>query len=72
MAQKPNCWDEATTRTNILSEFSRTALSATPLDSRSIMMYPVPAAWTRDGFSAGLNTSLSDGDKLLVATSYPP
>ena len=35
----------------------------TALDPRSIMMYPIPAGWTTDGFSVGLNTDLSATDE---------
>ena len=43
---------------------------ASPVDSNSIMMYPIPKAWTLDGFSAGLTAELSATDKSLVADAY--
>jgi hypothetical protein len=43
----------------------------TDVDPKSIMMYPIPSAWTVDGFSAGLNGELSDLDKTLVGSVYP-
>ena len=35
------------------------------------MMYAIPAAWTNDGFSADMNTKLSEKDKELIRTVYP-
>ena len=34
-------------------------------------MYPIPAAWTNDGFSADLNPDLSERDKQLIREVYP-
>jgi len=34
-------------------------------------MYPIPLAWTRNGFSAGLNRELSATDKAFIAQNYP-
>lgn len=67
----PNNWDEATIRHNVLDHYAPEAVTATDVDGLSIMMYPIPAAWTNDGFSAGLNTDLSDKDKELIAEVYP-
>jgi hypothetical protein len=67
----PNNWNEATIETNIFHFYPPTDVVATDVDSRSIMMYPIPAAWTMNGFSAGLNGELSDNDKGLVGTQYP-
>jgi len=71
MAAPPNLWTRKATEQNILSEWSRTAVAATPLDPASIMMYPIPASWTLDGFSSGFNPALTEEDKLLVRTAYP-
>ena len=35
------------------------------------MMYPIPAAWTTDGFSAGFNRELSGTDKEFIRDAYP-
>jgi serralysin len=34
-------------------------------------MYPIPASWTNDGFSADLNKGLSDTDKDFIRDAYP-
>lgn len=67
----PNAWTQEEIEQNVLSEWDRTAVTATPLDPQSIMMYPIPASWTLDGFSADFNRTLSEQDKLLVQSAYP-
>jgi hypothetical protein len=46
-------------------------VSTTPTDRLSIMMYPIPASWTNDGFSADLNKGMSDTDKDFIRDAYP-
>jgi serralysin len=65
----PNRWDDATIENNMFKKY--TDVTATNVDSKSIMMYPIPKAWTLDGFSAGFNGELSDKDKSLVRQVYP-
>ncbi len=67
----PNNWDEATARHNVLDHYAADEVTATPVDSKSIMMYPIPVAWTNDGFSADLNADLSEQDKELIRQVYP-
>jgi hypothetical protein len=43
---------------------------ATDVDSTSIMMYPIPKAWTNDGTQAGLNSELSQKDKDFINSAY--
>lgn len=66
----PNNWDDATIENNIFKKYDPAALSSTPTDSLSIMMYPIPAAWTTDGFSADLNEELSETDKEFIRSAY--
>jgi hypothetical protein len=66
----PNNWDEATIRHNVLDHYAAEAVTATDVDRDSIMMYPIPAAWTNDGFSADLNTDLSEQDRQLISEVY--
>jgi serralysin len=67
----PNNWDEATIENNMFKHYDPSQLSSTPVDSQSIMMYPIPAAWTTDGFSAGMNRELSETDKEFIRNAYP-
>ena len=45
-------------------------VNATAMDPKSIMIYPIPAAWTLDGFSAGFNSDLSEKDKKFIRKQY--
>ncbi|GLB68216.1 hypothetical protein [Arthrobacter mangrovi] len=67
----PNNWDEATIENNIFRKYDPQDLAGTDTDSSSIMMYPIPASWTLDGFSADLNSSLSATDKDFIRSAYP-
>lgn len=67
----PNSWDLATIRHNVLDHYAEDQVSATPVDGHSIMMYPIPAAWTNDGFSAALNDDLSETDVAFIREAYP-
>lgn len=67
----PNNWTLAKIETNIFRKYDPAAVVATGVDPQSIMMYPIPRAWTLDGFSAGLNGELSQKDKELIRSVYP-
>lgn len=67
----PNHWDSATIENNMFRYYPPDNVTASPVDGKSIMMYPIPKSWTLDGFSAGLNSELSHDDKVLVGNVYP-
>jgi hypothetical protein len=67
----PNNWDEATIRSNVLDHYPKEDVTATPVDKDSIMMYPIPKAWTLDGFSAGMNSDVSTEDVEFIKQAYP-
>jgi serralysin len=67
----PNNWDDETIRRNVLDQYPKREVTATRVDSDSIMMYPIPKAWTLDGFSADLNGDLSDQDVQFIHKAYP-
>jgi serralysin len=67
----PNNWDEATIEHNVFKKYAPEEIIGTEVDNTSIMMYPIPAAWTLDGFSSGFNTDLSARDKELIRECYP-
>ncbi len=66
----PNNWDLATIENNMFKRYEALELDATAVDTHSIMMYPIPAAWTLDGTSASLNGELSQTDKDFIAEAY--
>src|SRR5262249_24061440 len=59
----PNSWDDAKIENNMFKKYDPNAVIATSTDPTSIMMYQIPKRWTRDGFSAGFNSTLSAKDK---------
>lgn len=67
----PNNWSEQTIRHNVLDHYPQDEVTSTPVDKLSIMMYPIPAAWTNDGFSADLNEDLSEDDVAFIREAYP-
>jgi hypothetical protein len=67
----PNNWDEATIRHNVLDHYPKDDVVASPVDKDSIMMYPIPKAWTLDGFSADLNSDVSNDDIEFIRSAYP-
>ena len=56
---------------NIYSHYTADEVLATPVDPSSIMMYPIPKAWTLDGFSTAMNDDLSETDRDLIRIAYP-
>ena len=67
----PNNWDDATIRHNVLDHYPSEDVTASPVDKLSIMMYPIPSAWTLDGFSSDLNGDLSEQDVEFIRQAYP-
>jgi hypothetical protein len=67
----PNNWDDETIRRNVLDHYPPEDVTATVVDADSIMMYPIPASWTMDGFSADLNDDLSEQDRQFIHQAYP-
>ena len=63
-------WDDATIQANMFAHYDPNAVFATDIDPRSIMMYPIPARWTLDGFSTGFNAALTEQDKALITAAY--
>lgn len=66
----PNNWDDATIENNMFKRYDG-LVTSTPVDSKSIMMYPIPKAWTLDETVAGFNSELSQTDKDFIAQTYP-
>lgn len=65
-------WTKEDVQENI---FERLAISQTQFytgfDPYSIMIYPIPARWTLNGFSVDANSTLSPTDKRYIRTLYP-
>lgn len=67
----PNKWTSQEIEENMFEQPSAHEVHGTPVDKSSIMMYPIPASWTKDGFNVGLNTDLSQTDRDLAKQVYP-
>jgi hypothetical protein len=67
----PNYWNDQQIENNIFMKYSIGEVDATDVDSKSIMMYAIPKAWTTNGFSARLNSELSEVDKAFIRDNYP-
>ncbi|HJQ70349.1 MAG TPA: hypothetical protein VKA70_15330 [Blastocatellia bacterium] len=67
----PNNWSLGVIESNMFATVSADESNFTKTDLSSIMMYPIPASWTTNGFSVGLNSNLSDTDKRFIHEQYP-
>ena len=66
----PNNWTEEQIRHNVLDHYTPDVVTASDVDRLSIMMYSIPASWTNDGFSADLNSDLSETDVEFIRSVY--
>lgn len=66
----PNNWDQQTIEHNMFEPYGKGETNFTAVDPLSIMMYPIPPTWTTDGFSAGLNSTLSGTDISFIRKEY--
>jgi len=67
----PNNWSLDVINHNMFEPYARSDTNFTSLDPSSIMMYPIPASWTLDGLSVGLNSDLSANDRKFIQAQYP-
>jgi len=67
----PNYWTKQEVDANLFQTYDKTKTNFSTFDPKSIMLYPIPNAFTLGDFEVGLNHSLSEMDKQFIATSYP-
>jgi hypothetical protein len=70
-AGEPNYWTKEQVDSNVFETYSRDLTLYTKLDPQSIMMYPIDARFTEDGFSVGWNMALSQTDIDFIRQMYP-
>jgi hypothetical protein len=70
LSQPPNSWSVEEIEFNVLKPLTENETNHTTFDPKSIMVYPVPASWTMDGFSTGENGTLSDRDQRFIREQY--
>jgi hypothetical protein len=65
-------WSENYTRENILNRLPKAAacIGDPHFNPGSIMVYPIPADWTANGFSLNQNNSISDRDRNCARGMY--
>ncbi|HEX8224845.1 MAG TPA: hypothetical protein VF605_13585 [Allosphingosinicella sp.] len=63
-------WEDDKIDANMFAKYRPREVFATPVDARSIMMYPIPPEWTTDGFTAPFNPDLTPTDIALVREAY--
>ncbi len=66
----PNNWPLDVITFNMFDAYAQDETTFTHMDPNSIMMYPIPASWTLDGFSTGLNADLSPLDRQFIRQMY--
>jgi serralysin len=71
LSNPPNNWGINTVIHNVFQAQAESETNFSQMDTDSIMMYPIPASWTIDGFSATLNDELSETDKAFIREEYP-
>lgn len=64
-------WSKEDVDENVLNKLSKDNTNFTSFDSKSIMLYPIPAQLTTNGYSTSWNTELSATDKSFIASAYP-
>lgn len=64
-------WSKEMVDNNVLTKLSSNTTNFTVFDDKSIMLYPIPAQLTLDGYSTGWNQELSSEDKRFVRRVYP-
>lgn len=67
----PNNWTEDMIRYNVLNPYPLPNVITTAMDKLSIMMYPIPASWTLDGFTTPGGLVISDVDQKFISERYP-
>jgi hypothetical protein len=69
LTSPPNNWDITLVNQNIFTKHDLS--SYRDFDPKSVMMIPIPAAWTGGRIEVGRNEVLSKGDKEFIAKLYP-
>lgn len=71
LAGAPNFWPLDRIEKNLFEPYARKETNFSRFDPDSIMIYPIPAHWTTDGFSVSANSKLSATDIAFIRKLYP-
>lgn len=64
-------WGKADVDNQVVKVAGVTYTNGTTYDAKSIMHYPIAARHTKNGYSVGWNTEMSEGDKKIISILYP-
>jgi hypothetical protein len=64
-------WTEEEIELNIFEPYDRRETNYSNFDPQSIMIYPIPASWTRNGVAYPLDRTLSATDREFIRRQYP-
>jgi hypothetical protein len=64
-------WTKAEVESNIFKKYNGQQVQSSDFDQFSIMLYPIPAAWTNGAFTSDWNTNLSGTDQAFISAMYP-
>lgn len=64
-------WSSQDVDHNVFRKFTSGTVTNSAFDPDSIMLYPIPAHHTVNGFSVGMNLVLSPTDRAFIAQHYP-
>ncbi|KAI1797245.1 hypothetical protein LXA43DRAFT_983441 [Ganoderma leucocontextum] len=64
-------WSQVDVHRNLFQLYSSTTTQYSEFDTTSIMLYPISASLTTNGFAVQWNTQLSETDKSFIACAYP-
>lgn len=70
-AGPPNNWTKEQVDINLFTRYSADLTQFSAFDRDSIMLYPIPNAFTEGDFEVGWNRTLSTTDKRYIAKLYP-
>lgn len=65
-------WNKAQVDGNLFAKYSISQTQFSNFDPKSIMLYPIQAALTLDGYHTDWNATLSANDKAFIKKIYPP
>ncbi len=71
LAGPPQFWTTEQIQRNMFQAFTAKLTNFSKFDKDSIMLYPIPAKWTTNGFSTPPNRKLSNTDIAFIRALYP-
>jgi len=67
----PNAWTPEQVDMNLFQVYEKAGTQFSAFDPHSIMLYPIPKAFTLGDFEVGWNSTLSELDKQFIHEWYP-